>query len=217
MEQKIEKQIKTTCYHCGNTGMVDVVGVHTNFCVKNATNEHESILDNLDDHFSYMMLVCPVCKRVSLQRRICKNYSVLVDANDITLYPKNISEYIGVPINIRKAYEAALKARSSGVELCLTALRRVIELICKDKKAEGNSLYHKIKHLSDSGILPTALSDAFRVVRILGNEAVHEVKSIVSQYDVEEMIGIIESIIDYLYILPYRISLLNRTIGMRDI
>lgn len=122
-------------------------------------------------------------------------------------YPQ-IKEYgdAAVPEYIQRAFEAALKVKNIDAPLCLIALRRVLEAICKEKGADGNDLSKMIKDLVDKKILPEMLDDACWVIRQLGNCAAHADDIDFYKYEVERTTEFVGAIIDYLYILPSKIS-----------
>jgi len=209
-------QILLNCYHCGNKGLLNIVGQHEERFGGPITDPAGNQIDfEIEETFSYFLLSCPACRSVVLYQRdtdetMCGTY------NDKILYPRNTTDLDGVPENIKRAFESAVKVESISEEICLLSLRRTLEMICKEKSAVGKSLPAMIKDLVDKKIMPEALNDACSIIRVLGNEAAHADKSSVAKHDVEEVIGFVETIIDYIYSLPNRIYRLKRTIDSRS-
>ena len=90
-----------------------------------------------------------------------------------TLFPAETYQGKNIPDKVNSAFSTALKAHYVDNIVCLMALRRTLEIICKDKGASGNTLEKKIIDLSQKNIFPQVINEASDVLRILGNEAAH--------------------------------------------
>ncbi|NJD01218.1 MAG: DUF4145 domain-containing protein, partial [Ruminiclostridium sp.] len=107
---------------------------------------------------------------------------------------------------VKEAYEAALKTRNIDSAVCLMALRRTLEIVCKEKKAQGHNLWNKIEDLSIKGILPVELKHASTITKTYGNMGAHDTDVSVRSFELEQIIEFVEYILDYLYILPAKLS-----------
>lgn len=80
-------------------------------------------------------------------------------------------------------------------------IRALIETICKEKSAQGSNLEKKIDSLVTMGVLTPDGAEILHSLRILGNEAAHEVKP-----HTEITLGIAMDVVEHLlkgvYILP---------------
>ena len=76
-----------------------------------------------------------------------------------------------------------------------------LELICKDKDARGRTLEAKINDLILNNIFPKDLENAFSVIREYGNSGAHSQINLTDS-QLNELISILYSVIDYLYIIP---------------
>ena len=209
------EQILLSCYHCGNKGLLHVVGQYEErFGGPVIDPAGLQVGLDLEETFSYYLLSCPVCRNITLYQRDADE-TMFGSYNDKILYPKNSIDLDGVPNNIKSAFESAVRVESVSSEICLLSLRRTLEMIFKEKQAKGKNLAEMIKDLIAQGILPDALNDACWIIRVLGNEAAHANKSSVTKHDVEEVIGFVETIIDYIYSLPTKIYRLKKTIDSR--
>ena len=121
----------------------------------------------------------------------------------------------GVPKEIYSAFEAAVKTKGIDYAICLLSLRRVLEMICKDKEAVGKDLEKKIDDLIEKKIFPPMIEDACWIIRQMGNDAAHADKVNVYTYDVEQVISYVATIIDYLYSLPFRVENMKKKIEDR--
>lgn len=60
-------------------------------------------------------------------------------------YPNFNVNYQGVLSVIKNAFTAAIRTKGIDRAICLLSLRRTLEIIYKDKNAEGNKLQRKFK------------------------------------------------------------------------
>ncbi len=207
MEQ-ISKDAIYTCYHCGNTGLLKYIG---GTCWK---NEEFEVAPNgelynyfLIEHEDWDIFECPIChKPVIVSEYI---FDAADEIPEVSIkFPNSLIHRDGVPIEIASAFESAVKTKGIDSAICLLSLRRVLEMICKDKGATGDNLEVKIKNLIDAKVLPDMFDDACWIIRKLGNEAAHADKVTFSNYDAE--------IIEYLYSVPTRIAKMKERLIARD-
>ena len=97
------------------------------------------------------------------------------------------------------------------------ALRRTLEIICKDKGAAGNTLEKKIIDLSQKNIFPQVINEASDVLRILGNEAAHGDDINYDERIVKDMINFTQIIIEYVYVIPYRLGNIKKNIAKKRV
>jgi len=207
-----KKQLLCTCYHCGNKGQLNVVGEDTYSFV---TQE-----DDVQGSYVWKMLFCPVCHKITLYQDYSDSEMIdpeegFYDEESI-LYPENRFDLKGVPPQIKSALESAIKVKNIDTALCAIALRRVLEQICNDKEAKGKNLDKMIKDLISRNILPNGFDEACSIIRLLGNSAAHGSESVFYISEVEELISLLKAIIDYLYVIPKRISGLQRNITIKE-
>jgi hypothetical protein len=181
------------CRYCGNTTLMKQVGEH-----KNSWDE-----DGYYGYFHYFMMCCPVCGRVTLFQHYWSN--ACEDETEI-LYPTTSVNYTEVPSEIKSAFDAAVQTKGIDGAICILSLRRVLEMICKDKGAAGNDLASQIKDLISRKMLPEMMSDVLYVIRKYGNEAAHGDAVPFHLYDVEQLIDYMATTINYLYSLPARVK-----------
>lgn len=211
METKENKEyILQTCYHCGNKGLLKAVSKFVN-------RSYDYVDDTptcwYDDY--YYTLHCPVCHEVSILKRSTAAYLENPDgtfdfAEEDILYPNIKSTKLGVPKDIVSAFESAKKVEKIDSSICALSLRRVLELICIDKQALGDNLEKKIKDLVNKNILPSTFDEACKHIRIIGNEGAHENQISIPAREIKTLIEYMESIINYLYVLPEKIKRLTK-------
>jgi hypothetical protein len=193
---------------------MEVVGDHYHIYGGDIIDSHGNIIDkDLQERFEWMLLSCPVCKKVSLIENYSNEYEP--DAEIELLYPECNINYLGVPKEVKSAFEAALKIKNIDTSVCLLSLRRVLEAICKEQGAKGNSLEIMIKDILEKGKLPNLMDDACWIIRQLGNDAAHAGDIKVHRSDVEQTIGFLKTIMQYLYTLPEQMKELKKKIEKR--
>ena len=188
------------CLYCGNKTLMNKVGEH---------NFNES--DDLVWFYRISRIyICPVCNRVTFTEEECFSEDCGPWDEDypyekIVFLVNSLTDGHNLPKNIKEAFEAALKVKNIDDAVCLVALRRVLELVCKDKKAEGNNLALMINSLSNNNILPPALIQASTITRLFGNIGAHKDNAEVSSHEIDQVVEFVEYILNYLYILPSKI------------
>lgn len=203
------------CRHCGNRGIMKYIG-KTGWLVEDIHEDNYGhIFDSeLLEHMDYYVFECPVCYKPVIISEYCLDINDEPPKFEIKYPSVNVSSK-GVPNEIYSAFESAIKTKGIDYSICLLSLRRVLEMICNDKGAKGKNLENKIKDLIDSKLLPEMIGDACWIIRQLGNGAAHADKIEVYSYDVEQVIGYVGIIIDYLYSMPHRIREMKESIIKR--
>lgn len=194
-----------TCYHCGNEGLQKIMFTH-------AISFGEE--QEFQEDFNWFLLKCPVCRMLSLKEDYTNESMINFKEEQIyderIVYPKTKYDFNYTPKSIQRAFESAIKVSKIDLDICLLSLRRTLEMICKNKSAQGNSLEQKIKDLVAKNILPATLNDSSWLIRNMGNDAAHADAIHYTEYEVEQIIEFVEQIITYLYELPERILRLKK-------
>lgn len=212
--QEIQKQVHT-CFHCGNTGLLNYIGVTGWKNEDIVSDDMGHVYDyTLIEHEDWYVFECPVCNKPVLISEYMLDVAGTIPQIK-TEYPTIAVSRDGVPKDIYSAFESAVKTKGIDYSICLLSLRRVLEMICKDKDAVGSNLEKKIDDLIEKKIFPPMIEDACWIIRQLGNDAAHADKISVYTYDVEQVIGYVATIIDYLYSLPHRVEKMKAKIEER--
>ena len=98
----------------------------------------------------------------------------------------------------------------------MLSLRKTLELICNDNNAKGKDLNSKIKSLIDDKIFPAEFEDVYWIIRHLGNKAAHTDDTGVHTYDVKEIMNLLHTVIEYLYVTPSKIKNLKEKLQKED-
>ncbi len=194
------------CHHCGNEGIM----------IEHSNYTHELHLDSYDSYEEIKFFECPVCHKPIIYELLLSDDDFDTDENgnriatEFIVYPNNKLNY-HVPKEIRQAYESALLTKNTDLNIFALSLRRTLELIVKNKNANGKDLAAKIKNLSSIGIFPQTLNSAATITRLIGNIGAHSIiKDNLSLYDLEKLSEIVKYIIEYVYILPEEIKRLQK-------
>jgi Domain of unknown function (DUF4145) len=101
-----------------------------------------------------------------------------------------------------------LQAQNISPNLCAISARRTLEAILTHEKAVGSKLNHKIDYLLKSQRIPPLLADLAHSGREIGNLGAHfdENEEEVTYRDVSIMLEFLETILEYLYVLPAKVA-----------
>jgi len=132
-------------------------------------------------------------------------------------YPTDNVDYLNVPDEIKSAFEAAKRTIGIDYGICLVSLRRTLEMICKFEGATGKTLDAKIKNLVSDKKLPPMIEDILYIIRISGNDGAHADTIHLSDSQVRDVMNFVGTIINYLYSMPERVSILKEIVKKKEI
>ncbi len=213
-----------TCFHCGNTGLLKYIGktVWKNEVLDRDEEGNLFTVLPLEDKI-WHIFECPVCNSPVIISEYIE-YIQYSECEYRPAYPMRTTEYPtiaisadGVPEEIYSAFESAVKTRGIDHAICLLSLRRVLEMICKDKGETKGKLAEKVNALVDKKILPPMIGDACWIIREMGNAGAHADNINVYASDIEQVIAFVSAIIDYLYSLPHRVEKMKKRIEKREV
>jgi Domain of unknown function (DUF4145) len=197
------EKVILTCPHCGNKTPMELLNRY-----EKVTTVPLQYSDEAQFHDIFEVFECPVCKDFHLFHIHWNTEEVYNDGYDIyedgtVLFPtsEKVNLY-SLPRNIKSAYESALKVKNIDNTVCVIALRRTLEMVCKDKGAVKGQLHQKLNQLQQQGILPPLMGDISKVLKDFGNMAAHGDQVTFDKYMVERMFRFTNKILEYVYILP---------------
>lgn len=175
--------------------------------------------NSFDWHTVSQIIQCQGCESVSFRVRETNSedfdhdyesgetYSV----ESVTYYParsaglKAIDSYL-LPSVVQGIYqETVLAIENEQSILAGIGIRALIESICKDLNAEGVNLHDKINSLHDKAIVTNEGVATLHKLRVLGNDAAHEVKKH-TNHQLSLALRIIEHMLDGTYVIPGKVS-----------
>jgi Domain of unknown function (DUF4145) len=204
MEAQGSANINIRCGSCDKTANQQVVAEYTQ------TLGQEDELG--DEPFYYeqdwllRMSLCSACDTVNL--------SVQDDGGEITvLYPKPPSDLEGLPEEIARAYKAARAVRLIDANAFAVLLGRVLELVCINRKANGDTLFKQLNDLATRGEIPGPLAAMADQLRILRNIGAHATLGELSRGEVPVLDDICGAILEYVYSAPHRVDRVAKRIA----
>ena len=203
--EKEKEYIQLQCPHCFNAVAMEVVASYSNVCER--TTEKLDVI--WDEGHIYQVLKCPACSEVTFQRSYY--HSILTEYSESeTLYPTSAKEILGLPPKIKTGYQAALKVKSIDANAYAVLLGRVLELLCVDKGAEGNTLYLKFLDLNNKEIIPKSLADMAQSLRAFRNIGAHAELGDVTSEEIPFLEDLACAILEYVYSGPELIAIAQR-------
>jgi hypothetical protein len=181
---------------------MDIVADHYQSTkLEHSDPEEEHYNPSPEEGYRYELLLCLGCKEITLRRHFNHDY---LDLDEIeTLYPQRGLQIAYIPSIVREAYEAALKARTIDASAYAILLRRMLEVVCEERKVKGESLSNKLEMLAKQGEIPRNLVGVARGLRLLGNKGAHEFSERLSNDEIPILDDLSKAILEYLYIAPY--------------
>ena len=87
--------------------------------------------------------------------------------------------------------------------------RKCLEAVCKTLNANGRSLHARLANLHEAEHIDSRLLDWAHQVRVIGNEAAHEVDAPVTKEDARDAFEFTEAILIYVFSLAKRFEALR--------
>lgn len=170
-----------------------------------------------DYYDTYQIIECQGCEAISFRHSHCNSEDI--DVNDrgepeysetVKLFPPryegrpDLDGWSDLPQKVRSIYKETLSAfRSSLPILTGIGLRAIVETICVERKAVGRDLLSKIDDLVTQHVLTPDGARILHSLRVMGNEAAHEVKPH-SLQKLNVAFDVVEYVLQGVYILPER-------------
>jgi len=203
----MQKEQVLLCYHCGNKTLMKRIseyGINISFEIDCVKKEWE-------------LYLCPVCNETTLiytKQSWFEWESIdMAEKDTKTVYPVSSQESTQMPENVKNAFEAATKVRNIDGAICALALRRTLEMMCKDQGETDDDLYKKLENLSKKNIMPPILNEMATILRRLGNAAAHADEADFPNEVVISMIDFTRTILDYVYVLPDKLQSIQKKLS----
>ena len=202
------------CLHCSNSAPQEIVASYSQVEDMYSDPHRRQVIGEAGPVFELM--TCPACRAISL-RRI--DYCDWDDPDDWAvswLFPQPGTPVPGLPPEVDKAYEAALKVRNIDSNAYAVLLGRVLDKICIDRGAEGRSLGERLKYLATQREIPEKLAEMARQLRQLRNIAAHADLGELSPKEVPILDALCKAILEYVYSAPQLIQEVQARIDGND-
>jgi hypothetical protein len=188
------------CGHCNNQSVMEIVTKHSQ--VRSFVDHRTGV--PWESGNVYEILKCPACEGVTLRSYYYVEGMEGEEVEYKILYPvtSNLSP-LGLPEPIRKAYEAAVNVRTIDANAYGVLIRRVLEMVCDDRKAAGDNLYKQLQDLAQKNEIPEKLVAVADGLRNLGNVGAHASLGELTPAEVPILDALCKAILEYIYSAPY--------------
>lgn len=116
--------------------------------------------------------------------------------------------FFRVPARLSRLYVEVISSYNENLRLlCAAGLRSLVDGVCADKLITGRSLEEKIDGMKK--LLPEGIVKNLHGFRFIGNRAVHELEA-PDESELALALDVIEDILNFLYSLDYKASLLGK-------
>jgi uncharacterized protein YbaR (Trm112 family) len=199
-EQKHREGVAVRCFKCEH--------------FVSATVEGEFPMDRHPDYdrdiSRYVLLCCPDCNSPLLAQQEGSHEQIAYGegadcyATPIVLYPGAPVLRGVIPPNIGATFLEAHRCYTDAAAYtaCAILCRRTLEGICADFGATKGNLQSKLETLKSNGIIDGRIHEwADGLLRDLGNDAAHEIDTVISKADAEHALEFTKAILEYIYVL----------------
>ncbi|MHB1033633.1 MAG: DUF4145 domain-containing protein [Pirellulales bacterium] len=165
-------------------------------------------LDEVDaeyhgDHYS--VALCRRCNGPFLVREACfgvpGEFATVTD--EAVLYPASAEHTLeGLPESIgRSVAQAHRSYLTSSYDACALMCRRALEALCQILSANGKDLARRLEDLKAQGRVDARLLEWAHGVRLVGNEAAHDVETAVAAEDARDILEFTQALLMYVFTL----------------
>jgi hypothetical protein len=190
----------TACPRCGKTAAHELI-------------HREDYTDGNDDSQEgrwLAILNCSKCGRPSIYRDEWNAEQEKWRA--VLVYPLPRRAPGEVPAKIRKSFDDALGMLNQSLPLTAVGLRKTLEGICNDKKAQGETLNQRFAYLGENGFIPQPLAELMESSPTIGKIGAHFGNMEISQEEVDALIEYTLAVFECLYIVQARIEAVQESL-----
>ena len=186
------------CAHCMHPAPMEIVAEYSQVESKH-DERHKTEWDAGEE---YKLLLCPACNKIMLQTAFYHSAFFPQNYDPQIVWPSQEREILGLPEQVHRAYEAAIRVRSIDTNAFAVLLRRLLEIVCIDRNAEGGKLHEQLKDLAQKGELPAKLADLAGSLRKMGNIGAHASAGELSVDEAPYLDALCRAILEYVYHAP---------------
>ncbi len=200
-----------SCGHCSNISGMEIVGTVFDLIKRlDYKNDPNFYGPPMDEGTYYSVLKCPACKKINIVSYYWAEWwqdsEDEIEYDYTILYPQTKNLPIGLPQNILKTYEAAEKIKTIDVNAYVILLRRLLELVCLDRKAVGDTLALMLQDLANRSEIPSKLVSIAKRLKDFGNIGAHAGIGELSEKEIPIVSALCNAILEYIYSAPYLAS-----------
>ena len=203
---KPEFTVPIVCGHCGNKAPMEVVATYDQVQPHSFPPPKGSLIRGQEWEAGqiWKLTLCPACSGLTLME-IDYHTGMEPDIGIVdtrVLYPSVDKSLTGIPPEVDKAYQAALKVRRIDSNAFAVLLGRVLDKVCLDRGASGKSLYSRLTSLAEKGEIPAQLADMAHQLRQLRNIGAHADLGELTPTEVPVLDDLCRAILEYVYTAP---------------
>jgi hypothetical protein len=130
------------------------------------------------------------------------------------LYPADQPDNQALPPRVAAEWDNAESVRRANTTAYAVMVGRMLEVICDEEGATGQTLAQRLTNLGKSGRMPETLSDMATHLRIIRNMGAHASQpGTVTREDGDTIREFSEAIIEYLYRAPAKVDAVKKRLG----
>lgn len=188
------------CEHCGHLNPLEIL--HT--CSQVGTT-HDEDFGPYSEGDVYQLLLCPACRKLTLRRHYYHepSHDPRYGLEYEVLYPVGKKSPLGLPPAIQRSYEAAQRVKRIDANSFAVLVGRLLEMICLDRSAVGDTLYKQLADLATKGEIPSKLVAVADVLRGFRNVGAHAALGELTENEVPIVEDLTRAIIEYVYTAPH--------------
>lgn len=158
----------------------------------------------VDHGQAFELVVCPACHGVILRSYYWhEGMESEGDTKIDVLYPSETRLPPGLPVAVQRAFVSALKVKPIDSNAFAVLIGRVIDEVCAERKAKGDSLFQKLKDLANRQEIPTKLVGVADGLRHLRNVGAHAELGELTPQELPIVEDLCRALLDYLYAAPF--------------
>jgi hypothetical protein len=200
----------TTCPYCGKTAEHELI--HR----EDYTVDIEASPDGYSDQEERWLAIlkCTQCGRPSIYRDEWDQEKEKWGA--VLVYPVPTHAPGEVPTKIRSIFDTAIGALPGSPSLAAVGIRKSLEGICDDKKAQGDTLTERIAYLGANGFIPQPLAEMMESSPTIGKIGSHFGNMDISRQEVDVLIEYTLAVFECLYIVQARIDAVRERLQLEE-
>lgn len=154
----------------------------------------------------HVLCKCPKCESPFLFKRewyeVQAEFGTVISEPEL-LYPTSSRLPVSsLPQAVAKSYQNATRAYDVGLyEPCVIMCRKCLEALCHQHGASRGNLKEKLLALKKSGVIDSKLHAWTDGLRLIGNDAAHDLDADIEPQDAKDSLEFIEAAISYVFLL----------------
>lgn len=154
----------------------------------------------------FVLCNCPKCQSPFLFKR--EWYEIPAEFETVTSEPELLYPKAGrlpqslLPRQVAKPYQDAVRSYEVGLnEPCVIMCRKCLEAVCHLQGVTKGNLKTRLEGLRDAGVIDSKLYTWTDGLRLVANDAAHDIDISLSNQDARDAIDFVEAILSYVFLL----------------